>query len=68
MIVFMLLPSHTMSSGARADFGRLFNMTRYGSRIFASRLLDQSATAPKIPIHVTRKKLKSVSKTVTPVW
>ncbi len=30
MIVFMLLPSHTMSSGARADFGRLFNMTRYG--------------------------------------
>ena len=57
-----------MRTGARADFGRLFSMTRYGSRIFASRLLDQSATAPKIPIHVTRKKLKSVSKTVTPVW
>ena len=33
MMVRMLLPSQTMSRGARADLGRLFNRTRKGSKI-----------------------------------
>ena len=28
IIVFILLPSHTISRGARADFGKLFNTTK----------------------------------------
>ena len=33
IIVFMLLPSHTIKIGAIADFGRLFKITKYGSKI-----------------------------------
>ena len=66
-MVLMLLPSQTMRIGARADLGRLFNITRYGSRISARLLLDQRATAPRIPTAVTKKKLTRVSRMVTPV-
>ena len=34
------------SARASADFGRLFSITRYGSRISDRLLLDQRATAP----------------------
>jgi len=33
IMVFIPVPSHTMNRGARADLGRLFSTTRYGSRI-----------------------------------
>ena len=37
-----------MRSGASADFGRLFNTTRNGSRISDSFLLNHRSTAAKI--------------------
>ena len=61
MIVRMLLPSQTMRIGARADFGRLLSMTRYGSRISERFRLDQRRTAPSSPQRMTSVKLISVS-------
>src|SRR5699024_9850055 len=68
MMVVFVAPSHTIRRGARADFGRLFKTTRYGSRISESLLLNQRATAARILTKVTRKKLASVSYKVTPMW
>ena len=68
MIVFMLLPSHTMRRGARADFGRLFKSTRNGSSTWATLLLDHKSRAQARPKTVHRAKLTRVSSRVTPVW
>ena len=62
------LPIQTISIGARADFGRLFNMTRYGSRISDALRLDHKSTAARIPTTVTIKKLNTVSNNVIPMW
>lgn len=64
----MLLPSHTMSRGARADLGRLLSMTRNGSRISDRLRLHQSIRATARPTATTRAKLTTVSSSVTPVW
>ena len=66
MMVVRVAPSHTMRSGARADFGRLFRTTRYGSRISESFLLNHRSTAVRILKTITRRKLTIVSYKVTP--
>ncbi len=68
MMVCTWLPIHTISIGARADFGRLFSITRYGSRISDALRLDHSRTAAEIPITVTIRKLTIVSNSVIPIW
>ena len=67
IIVRMLLPSHTISTGARADFGRLLSMTRHGSRIFASVSHFHRRTAAAALKTVTSRKLIRVSQMVMPV-
>ena len=68
MMVFILLPSHTMSRGARADLGRLFKSTRNGSSTWATLLLDHKSRAQARPKTVQSAKLIRVSSRVTPVW
>ena len=67
MMVFMLLPSHTMKMGAMADFGRLFRMTKYGSRISLKVWFHQSSTAMRMVKTATRRKLPKVSARVMPM-
>ena len=67
-MVRMLLPSHTIKRGARADFGRLFNRTRKGSSTWATLLLDHRSRAHARPKMVQTAKLIRVSIRVTPVW
>ena len=64
MIVFMLLPSHTIKIGARAVFGRLFNVIRKGSITAAKDLFHHKRIDSPIPAIKTMKKLKKVSKRV----
>lgn len=63
-----LLPSHTIIIGARADFGRLFSSTRYGSNTADIVLLLQSKMAVPTPSSTISAKLIPVSATVTAVW
>ena len=67
IIVLGVAPSHTIRSGARADFGRLFSTTRNGSVISNSFLLNQRSVAIRILKMVTRTKLTSVSYSVIPM-
>ena len=60
IIVFVPVPSHTMKSGARADLGRLFKMTKVGSIISESVLENHKKLAITMPIKITSKKLKIV--------
>ena len=66
-MVFIFAPSHTINTGASADFGRLFNITRYGSKIPDSLVFHQSIIAIPIPNTKIKKKLKKVSARVMPV-
>ena len=67
-MVRMLLPSHTIKRGARADLGRLFNRTRKGSSTCATLLPDHRSRAHARPKTVHTAKLIRVSIRVTPVW
>ena len=67
-IVLVRLPSHTIRIGARADLGRLFSTTRYGSSISDKRSLNHSSMAARRLKRITSAKLVSVSKRVTPTW
>ena len=64
MMVLLPVPSHTMRSGARADFGRLFSTTRKGSVIFASFTKYQNKSARKTEKNVTKIKLTRTSSKV----
>ena len=66
-IVLVPVPSHTMMSGANADFGRLFKMTKDGSKISAKGFENHKIDAIKIEKSITRKKLKMVSNKVHPI-
>ena len=68
IMAFGLLPSHTISIGASADFGRLFNTIRNGSSIFERTGLNHSIIAILIPRKTISAKLISVSANVTQVW
>ena len=68
MMVFIPVPSHTMRRGARADFGRLFSTTMYGSSISDSFGHSQRTTAIRILMAMTRRKLTRVSYRVTHIW
>ncbi len=68
MMVRCLAPSHTMRRGARADFGRLFRTTRYGSSTFARRGQLHSKTEIPSPARTTKAKLRRVSFKVAPMW
>lgn len=61
MMVLVLAPSQTIRSGARADFGRLFKMTKYGSSILDRMGKRQSRIADSKDNVMTNKKLKKVS-------
>ena len=52
IIALVLVPSHTMSIGARADLGRLFNTTIKGSRQSDSPLKHHNNIANIIPTTV----------------
>ena len=67
IIVLIPVPNHTMNKGARADFGRLFRITQYGSKIAESLSEYQSQVATSKLIMNTRKKLRMVSKRVYPI-
>ena len=67
IIVFMPVPSQTMKSGARADFGRELRITRYGSETSEKPLQNHNKQAAIILIRVTRRKLTSVSVRVIPI-
>ena len=56
-----------MSNGARADFGRLFNTTRYGSNIRDRGLFSHSSTVRTRVTMMTSAKLTSVSNSVMPI-
>ena len=47
IMVFMLLPSHTIKIGAIADFGRLFKITKYGSKISLNVVFHQRSMATR---------------------
>ena len=66
MMDFRFAPSQTISSGARADLGRLLSTTRYGSSTSESPALYQSSSAAPIPRTTTIAKLSKVSNKVTP--
>lgn len=66
-MVFMLLPSHTIKIGAIADFGRLFKITKYGSKISLNVVFHQRSMAIRRLIEATRKKLPNVSVSVMPM-
>ena len=68
MMVFILFPSHTIKMGAKAVFGRLFNVIRKGSKIFAIYLFHHKSMERPIPITKTIKKLKNVSNKVILTW
>jgi hypothetical protein len=61
IIVFGVFPSHTIRSGARADFGKLLRITRYGSSILESVSDSQRIIEMDNPSIMTRKKERSVS-------
>ena len=67
MIVFILFPSQTIRIGARADFGRLFKTTRYGSMILAAVGNHHKIVAISTENKVISAKLTSVSARVTPI-
>ena len=64
IIVVVPVPSQTMMSGAKADFGKLFKITRYGSNIFESVGECHSMVANSILNTNTHKKLTIVSNNV----
>ena len=61
IMVFLFAPSHTISKGANADFGRLLSTTSYGSRMRDTLGNDHRRTAEAIPKINTKTKLTSVS-------
>ena len=67
IIVFVPVPSQTIKSGARADLGKLFNITKVGSIISDKVFENHKRLATTIPIIITRKKLKIVSYKVTQI-
>ena len=67
IMVFMLLPSHTIKIGAIADFGRLFKITKYGSKISLNVVFHQRSMAIRRLMEATRKKLPNVSASVMPM-
>lgn len=67
MMVLMPVPSHTIRSGARADLGRLFNTTRYGSRTSDNLGEYHSRVAAARLNATTSRKLTTVSRSVTPI-
>ena len=66
-IVLVPVPSHTMMSGANADFGRLFRMTNDGSKISANGFENHKIDDIKTVKNMTRKKLRIVSNKVHPI-
>jgi len=67
IMVLLPVPSHTMISGASADFGKELSITRYGSVILLKVLKDNSNIAIKILSMFTIRKLSNVSYNVIPV-
>ena len=67
IMVFVPVPSHTINSGARADFGRLFKITRYGSKISESFVEYHSSVALIKLMRNTKRKLRRVSQRVMPM-
>ena len=67
IIVVVPVPSHTINNGARADLGRLFKITRYGSITKERVLENHKAVAVARLIRITRKKLIIVSYSVIPI-
>lgn len=68
IMVLIPVPSHTMNKGARADLGRLFKTTRYGSSISEHLAEYHKRVADNIPIKRTSRKLATVSRRVIPVF
>ena len=68
MMVLAPVPSHTMNKGARADLGRLFSTTRYGSRISDSLEECHSKVDMSMLSKSTNRKLNRVSNSVMPMW
>ena len=67
IMVFILFPSHTIKMGAIADLGRLFKITKYGSRISLNVVFHHRSIAIRRLIAATRKKLPKVSARVMEV-
>ncbi len=67
MMLIKLGPSATIRIGPRATFGIAFKITRYGSKILASRLDHHNKAARHVPINVPSKKPSTVSNKVTPM-
>ena len=67
IMVFIPVPSHTMISGANADLGREFKITRKGSNILETLGKQIKRIADSIDNKVTAKKLTMVSNKVTPI-
>ena len=67
IIVLLPVPSHTIIRGAKADLGREFKMTRYGSIILLTLSKESMIMAIKILSRFTIRKLRIVSYKVIPV-
>ena len=61
IMVFTLLPSHTMRTGASADLGRLFKSTIYGSAILKTIRNRHINIAHSMPAAITMEKHMRVS-------
>ena len=67
MMVVIPVPNQTINNGARADFGKLFKITRYGSKTSDNFVEYHNAVDTiRLIIH-TRKKLRKVSTNVIPM-
>ena len=60
-IAFVPIPTQMMMSGPREIFGRLFKITRYGSRTLRSGFIKNNVTATTKPITVLKTNAKIVS-------
>ena len=67
IIALGLFPSHTISMGASADFGRLFNIIKKGSTSWERNGESHRTSAIPTPAAIIMPKLKNVSPRVTNV-
>ena len=67
MIVFGPVPSHTIISGASADFGRLFNTIRNGSKVCPRPGRNQNRVASISEKVTISRKLTTDSHSVIPI-
>ena len=68
IIDFVFAPASIMISGPSATLGRLFNIVRYGSRIFSNLLLNHRMLEIIKPIIFPRIKLINISSKVVNIW